>query len=406
MYRDQALPGSPVALDRTQSVQVTSAPALRRVMAVAGAAMVVETMLYSAMAPLLPYYKHSFGLSKAQAGILAGSYAVGTLVASLPAAALATRITVKRTLGVGLALLSASSVVVGLARQPLLLDVARFAQGAAGGVIWAASLAWVSGLAPAQRRGAVLGSLTGIAIAGTLLGPPLGALAVATSPAAVFSVLPVISFVLFVLVLRLPSHRVEPSTPVWKLVHSPSRGSAALALWLIFAPSMTLGTLAVLGPLRLSRLGAGAAVVAATFVIAAAAEALVNPVAGHLADRRGLKAVFVVALPIAAALVVLVTLPHQIGALALSLIAAVGILGAFWPPAALLLSASTTKAGISDAYAFALYNVAWAAGQSVGAGGGGGLAQLSSDAVPCILLGIVLLGTVPLVHRARGDKVL
>ena len=43
---------------------------------------------------------------------------------------------------------------------------------------------------------------------------------------------------------------------------------------------------------------------------------------------------------------------------------------------------------------------AWAAGQSVGASGGGGLAQITSNAVPCIVLGLTLLSTLGLVYRS------
>lgn len=373
--------------------------ALRPVMAIAGAAMVIDAMLFSIMAPLLPYYKQTFGMSKAQAGTLAASYGVGTLIASLPAAALAVRINVKRTLSVGLALMAGASVSVGLAQNAVLLEAARFAQGAAGGVIWSASLAWVSELAPPDRRGAVLGSLTGIAIAGSLLGPPAGALAVATSPADVFSAIPVISLVLFLLLLGLPSHPAVSSTPPWKLLGSATRGSSAFALWLIFVPAMALGLLAVLGPLRLRALGAGAGVIAAIFVVAAIAESCVNPLAGQLSDRRGLKAVSLVGLPAEAGLLMLLVVPDRTAALAIIIVASVAMVGMFWAPAAVLLSATAKKVGVSDVYAFALFNVAWAAGQSVGASASGALAQITSDIVPCLLLAFALLSTLPFVSR-------
>jgi predicted MFS family arabinose efflux permease len=286
-----------VSADALATMRAPTNTALRSVMVVAGVAMVVETTLYSIMAPLLPHYKHDLGLTKAQAGTLAASYAVGTLIASLPGAALATRINLKGTLTVGLVLMAASSVIVGLAHHVVVLDCARFAQGAAGGVIWSASLAWVSGLAPPDRRGAVLGSLTGIAIGGSLLGPPAGALAVATSPTVVFSAIALISLLLFIPIIRLPSHPAVSSNKPWRLFRSASRNSATLALWLIFAPAMALGLLAVLGPLRLSSFGAGATGIAAIFVIAALAEAFANPVAGRISDRRGLKAVSLVVLP-------------------------------------------------------------------------------------------------------------
>jgi predicted MFS family arabinose efflux permease len=372
---------------------------LRKVVSVAGAAMLIEGALFSVMAPLLPHYKHELGLDKAQIGILVGSYGVGLVLSSLPTATLAMRISVARTLTVGLVLMSAASVVVGLAQNVVLLVLARFTQGAAGGVIWSASLAWVSGLAPDDRRGAVLGTLTGTAIAGTLLGPPVGALAAATSPAIVFAALAVINLALPILILRLPAHREMPSNRLRAIVRSPERGAAALALWLVFAPSMAIGLLGVLGPLRLSRLGAGPAAIAVTFVVAAIAQALANPLSGHVSDRRGTRIVMLVALPVEAVFLMLLALPRQAVALAVLVVLGVMMPGAFWVPSALLLTSSAAQAGVSDVYAFALYNVGWAAGQSVGAVGGGALAQLTSDAVPCVVLGVALLSTLPLVSR-------
>jgi MFS family permease len=166
---------------------------------------------------------------------------------------------------------------------------------------------------------------------------------------------------------------------------------------------MAFGLLAVLGPLRLSALGADATFVAAVFVVAAVAESSVNPLAGHLSDRRGLRAVTIVALPAEAGLLMLLVVPHQSLVLGIVLVVTIGMFGAFWAPAAVLLSAATQRAGISDTYAFALYGVAWAAGQSVGASGGAGLAQLASDLVPCVVLGLALLSTMPLVSRILGS---
>lgn len=370
-------------------------------MVVVGAAMVIDAALFSVMAPLLPHYKHALGLSKAEVGVLAGSFGLGTVLASLPAAALAMRISVKLTIVVGLALSAVSTVAVGLADNVWQLDVARFAQGAAGGVIWSAGLAWVSSLAPPDRRGAVLGTLTGTATAGSLLGPPVGALAVATSPKLVFSAIPVLNLILFMFVVRLPSAPVAPSTPPWTLLSSPSRAPAAVALWLIFAPAMALGLLGILGPLTLNHLGGGAGVVAATFVFAAIGESTVNPLAGHRFDRHGLRAVTVIALPIEAAFLMLFVVADQVAVVAVIVMLAVAITGAFWAPAAVILSASTTRTGISDVYAFALFNIAWAAGQSVGASGGGSLAQITSNAIPCVALGFVLLATIAVVYRVH-----
>jgi predicted MFS family arabinose efflux permease len=361
--------------------------------------MVIDAALYSVMAPLLSHYRHELGLSKAQSGVLVGSFALGTLVSSLPAAALATKINVKRTLVIGLILMSVASVAVGAAHSVVFLDLARFAQGTAGGVIWSASLAWVSALAPEGRRGAVLGRITGIAIAGSLLGPPAGALAATTSPRALFDAIPVIGVILLLLVSRLPAQPAVASRRPWAILRSSSRRGAALGLWLIFAPSLALGLLNVLGPLRLNHLGAGAASIAATFVLAAIAQSVVNVSTGVLTDRVGLRAVVSIALPALGATLLLLVAPRRPIVLAAVVLLVAGIGGAFWAPALVLLSASMKEAGIADSYAFALYNIAWAAGQGLGASGGGTLAQLTADVVPCSVLSLALVSTLAVVSR-------
>ena len=56
--------------------------------------------------------------------------------------------------------------------------------------------------------------------------------------------------------------------------------------------------------------------------------------------------------------------------------------GSFWTPAMSLLSDEAETRGLDYGYAFALINLAWAPGQTIGAAGGGALAELTSDAVP------------------------
>jgi MFS family permease len=51
--------------------------------------------------------------------------------------------------------------------------------------------------------------------------------------------------------------------------------------------ALLYGTLNVLAPLRLGHLGAGAVTVGAAFLAGAAAAAVVSPLVGRMADRRG-----------------------------------------------------------------------------------------------------------------------
>ena len=70
----------------------------------------------------------------------------------------------------------------------------------------------------------------------------------------------------------------------WKAVGDRRVGTG---LWLTALAGMAFGVLDVLAPLRLAGLGATALLIAGTFLGASAVEAVLSPLAGRQADRRG-----------------------------------------------------------------------------------------------------------------------
>src|SRR5215210_2645072 len=131
---------------------------MRRLFLLVSAVVLVDTAFYAAIVPLLPHYAAELDLSKTAAGILTASYAAGTLVCSLPAGWLASRVGVKPTLRVGLSVLALTSVAFGFANDVVLLDLARFVQGLGGACSWAAGMAWLVGASPPSRRGELIGA--------------------------------------------------------------------------------------------------------------------------------------------------------------------------------------------------------------------------------------------------------
>ena len=101
----------------------------RRLIFLISVAMVVDTAAYATITPLLPELVDEFGLSKAGAGVLTGSYPVGTLLLALPAGLLAARIGAKPTVLIGLGTLAAASLVFGLAESAGVMITARAAAG-------------------------------------------------------------------------------------------------------------------------------------------------------------------------------------------------------------------------------------------------------------------------------------
>jgi MFS family permease len=157
-------------------------------------------------------------------------------------------------------------------------------------------------------------------------------------------------------------------------------------MWLTALPAAAFGVLDVLAPLRLDALGATSLALGATFFAAAGTEAIVSPTAGRAADRRGALPVGRIGLAIGAVALAVVNLPGNAWLLALVVVLVAGVLGVLWVPAGLLLTSGADRIGLDTAYAFAFFNLGWAGGFTVGAAGGGALAQASSDTVPYLLI--------------------
>jgi hypothetical protein len=67
--------------------------------------------------------------------------------------------------------------------------------------------------------------------------------------------------------------------------------------------------------------------------------------------------------------------------------------GALYAPASALVASGAEPLGLNQGIAFAVSNLAWAAGQAVASSASGALAQATSDVVPYALLAVALVGT-------------
>ena len=283
----------------------------------------------------------------------------------------------------GLLLMACSSVAFGFLDNIALLDAARFVQGVGGAYTWAGSLAWLIDAVPVDRRGSTIGGALAAAIGGALFGPVIGTLAHLLGRAPVFSAVVVVAGALAAIVRLLPAPPPPSSEPRrTRLLDEIREPATALSLWLVALPAIASGVINVLAPLRLSALGASAIGIGATFLIAAALEAIVSPAVGHVSDRRGRLLPLRVGLAASAVVLLLFTPPKNVVVVAAIVVLAAVALGSFWAPAMAMTSDVAASRGVPQGYAMALTNLAWAAGQIVGAGGGGALAKVTSDGVP------------------------
>ena len=368
--------------------------AMRRLLILASAMVFFDVVFFSAIAPLLPDYVAELGLSKAQAGVLSASYAAGTLIFSLPAGLLAAHTGPRRTVIGGLLLLGVASVAFGFAHEFLLLDAARFTQGAAGALIWSGALTWLVTTAPPEHRGSVIGTALGTAVAGALFGPALGALAAEVGTELVFSSVLIVAVGLAFVAARLPEAEAPERQHLHEVVETIFSRPIVLATAFVAIPSVMFGAVEVLVPLQIDSLGGGHVLIAGGFIAGAALEAVLAPIAGRYSDRVGRRLPFMVGLSICAVAMAAVALGQSLGIVMTGLILTSLGGGICFTPALTMLSEMAESSRLHQGLAAGLSNMAWAAGQVVGGLAGGGVASVAGNAVPSLAIIVLLLGTV------------
>lgn len=372
---------------------------MRRVLLLAGAIVVCDTMFFAALTPLLPEYADEFGLSKAGVGVLQAAYPLGVLVGSIPGGYAAARLGVKATAIAALLVIAGTSVVFGFAESIAVLDIARFMQGVGSAFAWTAAFAWLIAVAPARRRGQLIGTVLGVAIGGALFGPVLGGLAAVLGTGPVFSAVGLLALVVAAAALATAAPALGERQAIRHLWAALGNRRIAGGLWLVALPALLFGTLTVLVPLRLSDLGLAATGISAVFLVAAASEASLSPLMGRLSDRRGKRFPITIGLVASAAATAVLPWPQAGIVLAIVTVLAACAFGIFWAPAMSLLTDAAERIGLEVAWAFALANLAWAPGQALGAAAGGALARATADAVPYLILAACCLATLAAVRQ-------
>ena len=327
-------------------------------------------------------------------------YPAGALAAGIPSGMLAARVGVKPTVLVGLSLLALTTVAFGFADSVWALDLARFLQGVSSAFSWTGALAWLVAAAPAGRRGRLIGSAFGAAIAGAMFGPVLGAVASFTGTRPAFGA------VAGVACSSAPARRrrraVTPETPqpIRMLFEAISTGPAIqTGVWLCLLPALCFGTLSVLAPLQTlrSRLGRGRR----RRDLSRLGRPRGRLVAGARPDLRPAGSHAAVLGALAASAVVALLLPWPRNALA----AGIRRRRRRLRVRQLLDAGDVARDGCGgDARAglrlrLRTRQLAWAPGQAGGAALGGAVASATSDAVPYLGLTTICLLTLAALTR-------
>ena len=217
---------------------------MRRLVILVASIVLLDTMLYAALTPLLPDFVERFDLSKTGAGLLVASYAIGVLAGAVPAGFASARLGAKPAALAGLLVMGAASIGFAYADSAWGLGIARFVQGLGSALSWAGGLAWLIGAAPRSRRGELLGTALGAAIVGALLGPVLGGVASVIGEHIAFVGVAVVTVVVALIGAQVPGIPLEGSSmaAIGRAARDPR---FLFGFWLMLLAALLFGVLSV-----------------------------------------------------------------------------------------------------------------------------------------------------------------
>ncbi|MEX1219229.1 MAG: MFS transporter [Solirubrobacterales bacterium] len=365
---------------------------MRRLLFLACAVVFLDVTFFAVLTPLLPDYKSDFSLSDGGVGVLAGAFAAGTLVVALPAGWLAARVGPRQTLIAGLVGIGIFSPVFGLADSIVLLDVSRFFQGASGALMWAGAISWVVSASPRSRRGEMVGAVIAAAVVGELLGAPIGALAHEIGTEIVFGTVFFAAAVLIAVATTIEDSSEVAKQPIREAVAAVRRSNVPRMVLVLGGPSLAFGFLVVAAPLRMDELGAGPWLIAGSFAVGSAVEAVAGPWIGRVSDRTGRTGPYLIGAAVIAVAITAVGVFNLLPLLAAAVVLCAFGAGLAFTPATTLVTDAATASGLNQGYASGASNVAWGGGQMIGAVGGGFLVGATGYLLPSLLtVGIILL---------------
>ena len=338
-----------------------------RATAVAGAILFTDMLLQGLAIPVLPLLPAVVEQGAAAIGILFASYAVAMVVATLFAGRLVDRRGPKGPLVTGLIVLAIATLLFATGGPYWLLLVARFVQGIAGGVAWVAALSLIAATTGFDKRGQMMGIAMSTVTLGVLVGPPLaGFLVDAFGPASPFLTATVVAIVdLILLVSFIPGSPRQTADTAGPFTVLRVPGSASI----VAAIAIGAAVLAAVQPVLPGHLGAQATstTIGMLFGISALVSIIANPIVGRFVASVSPRLLIGIGIVAVVAALLVLGWSTSIWQVAVGM----GILGL---SSAMLLAPATTlisEQGFRSTPptlggSFALYNLAYAAGLTIG----------------------------------------
>ena len=339
-----------------------------RATAVAGAVLFTDMLLEGLAIPVLPLLPAVVEQGEAATGILFSSYAAAMIVATLITGRVVDRRGPKGPLRTELIVLVAATLLFATGGPYWLLLVARFVQGIAGGIAWVAALSLIAAATGIEKRGQMMGIAMSTVTLGVLAGPPLGGFLVdAFGPASPFLIAAAVAIVDIALLLALiPGSPRQSDDTAGPFTVLRVRGSVSI----VAAIGIGAAVLAAVQPVLPGRIGeqsSASTIIGVLFGIAALVGIIANPIVGHLMTSTTPRLLVGAGIVAVAAALLVIGWSSELWQIGIGM----GLLGL---SSAMLLAPATTlisEQGFRSepptlGGSFALYNLAYAAGLTIG----------------------------------------
>ena len=300
---------------------------------------------FGIVAPAIPLFARTFGVSAFLAGAVVSAFAFVRLISSPGAGLLVNRIGERRVLATGLAIVAVSSLAAAFAQSYWQLLVLRGIGGFGSTMFTVSALALLLRTVTAQMRGRAAGVYQAGFLFGGVAGPLVGGLVIAVSiraPFIIYAFTLAAATVVTLVWLKDPPPREEPdeeavpdeaSQPLPLRTALRDRGYlAALATNLSIGFSI-FGLRAALIPLFVVEgLRQAPSLIGVGFLVAAAVHAALLLPAGRMADTKGRKPAMIIGGATAVGGLLVLTVTHNIPVFLVAMVV-LGVSAAFLGPA-------------------------------------------------------------------------
>jgi DHA1 family multidrug resistance protein-like MFS transporter len=131
---------------------------------------------FGIVAPAIPIFARSFGVSRTAAAAVVSAFALMRFVSALGCGRLVNRVGERLTLGTGIAIVAVSSALAGLAANYPQLLLLRGIGGVGSAMFTVSANSLLLGVATSSQRGRAVGTFSGGFLLGGIAGPGIGGL--------------------------------------------------------------------------------------------------------------------------------------------------------------------------------------------------------------------------------------